>query len=565
MTPIRLVLAALIACHAIVQSSAFAPVSISPSGIAPPLNSAPVSPGARRLSVLSTTYPPFRNTFSGRRRPTSSPILPTALSATGGLGEESSAERTGPRVCVIGGGFGGLNAALTLANLPWSMSDGCPKPTITLVDDKERFVFLPLLYELCVDAASVEEVAPTYRSLLEGTGVRFERRDVTGVDVENRVVYTIEPTSSSPCTMTYDALVIATGAQMNLDAIPGARDFALPFYTVDHCYELRRRFNVLDSRQPITSTRDKKGDEEKVEVVIVGGGYSGVELALNTLERLGGAEQCSVTLVHRGDEALQYATDYNRKTGQDRLEKAGIRVLTGTTVCEIIPTSSAKADLEDDSSGGLEGSSFRTCLVKVIDRKGHRSDLRTDLLLWTAGATSANAPIGVLNSLLPRDSDGRIVTGPYLRAKGLDNIFALGDCSRARKVPYAATAQVAMQQAPVVAWNIFAYLNNNYNRRGGDKSLKLLPFSYLDLGEMMTLGNDDATISSLGGLVQLSGPGASVLRRLIYAVRMPTARQGLTAAVEGAQRRLQLSRIGEVDSMQGRKGEKRGGKPIQWK
>ena len=203
-----------------------------------------------------------------------------------------------PRICIVGGGFGGVNTALTLAGLPWP--DGC-KPRISLIDKNERFVFLPLLYELCVDDASLEEVAPTYSSLLEGTDIDFIKSEVNGIDVENNVVHTSEFDAQSGRqirdTMEYDALVVATGADLNLSSVPGADQFALPFYTVEQCFELQKRFNVLDSISEL--------QEEALRVVVVGGGYSGVELSLNALERLGGKDKAEVTLVHRGDEVLQ--------------------------------------------------------------------------------------------------------------------------------------------------------------------------------------------------------------------------------------------------------------------
>ena len=148
-----------------------------------------------------------------------------------------------------------------------------------------------------------------------------------------------------------------------------------------------------------------------------------------------------------------------------------------------------------------------------------------------------------------------------MRVRNTENVFAVGDCSRARKVPYAATAQVAIQQAPVAAWNVFATVMNKEGRRdrSGDE-YKMLPFEYLNLGEMMTLGTDDATISSLGGLVQLNGPAASIARRLIYAVRMPTVRQGVTAAVESTGRRVASVRQGAAQDKRRRKG-----KLVNWK
>lgn len=443
-----------------------------------------------------------------------------------------------PKICVVGGGFGGVNTALTLSSLPWP-SDR--KPAVILLDKKERFVFLPLLYELCVDDASVEEVAPTYRSLLAGSDVTFEQCEVSGVDVENNMIYTTSTADNGlkgrMKPLEYDALVIATGAEVNIQNIPGAAEFALPFYTVEECFELRRRFNLLDAILESDS-------ERSLNVVVVGGGYCGVELSLNALQRLGG--RVSVTLVHRGEEVLQYATEYNRKTGQNRLNDAGINIMTDTSVTEVV-------------SNQIDGESNKyRCKVKVADKvSGSETELDADLLLWSAGAQPSNNNRGVLNSLLPRDVNGRIVTGPYLRAKGLPNVFAIGDCSRAKKVPYPSTAQVAIQQAPVAAWNVYASLRNTLLKSSSDDDTKLLPFKFTELGEMMTLGSDDATISGLGGLFQLSGQGASVLRRLVYAVRMPTLQQGVSAALESTERRLQVQKS--------KKTKKVGGKVIDWR
>jgi len=130
-------------------------------------------------------------------------------------------------------------------------------------------------------------------------------------------------------------------------------------------------------------------------------------------------------------------------------------------------------------------------------------------------------------------------------------------------VPYGKTAAVAMQQAPFAAWNVYSSIMLDDDARDNDANQKLkpLPFSYLDLGEMLTLGREDATISSLG-LVEVSGPAASVMRRLIYAVRMPTAQQALTAAVMSSTKRFE-SLLGS--SSGNLKSGGKGKKIINWK
>jgi NADH:ubiquinone reductase (non-electrogenic) len=521
------------------------------------------------------------------------PKRTSTLYATGSSSNDDGIVQ--PHIVILGGGFGGINSALTLPTLPWSdaaqgSSTRAIKPKITLIDKSERFVFLPLLYELCVDDASIDEVAPTFKSLLSGVGtnklstlsglpdlsdalqllsgasndddetkggkfeVSFLQAQVEGIDANNNQVVITRPSGIE--TINYDALIIATGAEVSCDAVPGASEFALPFYTVEQCFELKRRLALIDNY--LEKARANSEMDQSTNVVVVGGGYSGVELALNLVDRLG-SNGVQVTLVHRGKQVLEYATEHNRNAGMERLKSAGVNVMTSTSVAEV--TSWDDCPGSDAMSETLRK---QQCIVKLSTTNGSNEDqseqqevtqLPTTLLLWTAGSTPTSIRnAGIRNSVLPRDTMGRILTSPTLNVADYPNVFAIGDCSRPKKVPYPGTAQVAMQMATVASWNIYATLSKKYCGREQD-SLKLLPFSYLNLGEMMTLGTNDATISTLGG-IELSGPAASWLRRLVYAVRMPTPGQGLLAAVDGSRRKLVRGAL---------RSARRKSKPVDWK
>jgi NADH dehydrogenase len=521
-----------------------------------------------------------------------------------------------PHIVILGGGFGGINTALTLPTLPWSTMS--PPPKITLIDKSERFVFLPLLYELCVEDASLDEVAPTFTSLLDGGGattgggiesvfsiipelagtlagfviprtitdqlfgkkdntdgdkehaeVSFLQAKVEGIDVTNQQVVITKLSSDDTSDgeieyIEYDALVIATGSEISLESIPGASKYALPFYTVEQALELKRRLALLDTHLKYTTVNN---NNSPINIVVVGGGYGGVELALNLVDRFGGAHNTNsvnVSLVHRGKQVLEYATEHNRRMGIDRLASAGVKVMTTTSVVEILPPE------KHDGKEMLPLVQQNQCFVQLSSAEGGEvTSLPTTLLLWTAGATpTSDRNMGIRNSILPRDSMGRILTSSTLNVPDYPNVFAIGDCSRPTKVPYPGTAQVAIQQATVASWNVFATLltaktNNNsrvvgdddYEERGTTTTPKLLPFKFISLGEMMTLGSEDATISTLGGNVEISGPVASWLRRWIYAVRMPTPRQALTAAVDGTGRKL----------VRGAARRRRKSKLVEWK
>ena len=149
-----------------------------------------------------------------------------------------------------------------------------------------------------------------------------------GIDVANQQVVISAPEDGAAETVDYDALVVATGVEISLDAVPGAADYALPFYTVEQALELKRRLELLDQ---------EIADDRPVDIVVMGGGYSGVELALNLADRFGGGDgDAQVTLVHRG-EILEYATEHARRTGTDRLRAAGVNVRTSTSVVEVLP------------------------------------------------------------------------------------------------------------------------------------------------------------------------------------------------------------------------------------
>ena len=100
------------------------------------------------------------------------------------------------KVAVVGGGFGGLYTALKIAKMSEEAEEG-DSTEVTLIDPKDKFVFLPLLYELTVDTASVQEVAPKYRDLLDKTSVKFVQGSVESVDTELRQVLTRSSTEDN--------------------------------------------------------------------------------------------------------------------------------------------------------------------------------------------------------------------------------------------------------------------------------------------------------------------------------------------------------------------------------
>ena len=369
------------------------------------------------------------------------------------------------RICILGGGFGGLYTALRLSQLPWEKSE---RPEIVLVEQSDRFLFSPLLYELLTGELQTWEIAPPFTELLLGTGVRFCQGVVTGIDIDEQRVH-LQDGPEIP----YDRLVLALGGETPLDLVPGATSYAFPFRTIADAYRLEERLRVLE-----------ESEADKIRIAIVGAGYSGVELACKLADRLG--ERGRFRLIELTDQVLRTSPEFNRTAAHKALETRGVWIDLETKVEEI----------------GLD--------MIALEYKNQVDSIAVDLVIWTVGTRVA--PV-VRTLSLKQNQRGQLTTTPTLQAVDRAEIFALGDladCRDAEGQQVPATAQAAFQQADYVGWNLWASLTNR----------PLLPFRYQQLGEIMTLGTNDATITGLG--IKLDGPFAYVARRLAYLYRMPT-------------------------------------------
>lgn len=373
--------------------------------------------------------------------------------------------QTSQQICILGGGFGGLYTALRLSQLSWSDLE---RPTITLVDHRDRFLFSPFLYELMTGELQTWEVAPPFTELLADTGIRFVQGEVEHIELTQHQVHLADTT-----VLNYDRLVLALGGETPLDQVPGAAEHALPFRTITDAYRLEERLRQLEAA-PI----------DKIRIAIVGAGPSGVELACKLADRLG--ERGRLRLIDRHSDILRTATPHNQRTARQALEQRQVWLDLDTTPKQV------------------EADQLSLVYKEQVDT------IPVDIVLWTVGTTIAK-PIQALPLL--HNARGQVVTQPTLQVVDHPDLLALGDladCRDAEGQQVPSTAQVALQQADYAAWNIWAALTGR----------PLLPFQYTHLGEMLTLGTDAAALSGLG--LKLDGPAAYLLRRLTYLYRMPT-------------------------------------------
>lgn len=457
--------------------------------------------------------------------------------------------RTGLRVCILGGGFGGLYTAVRLDQLLWPHG---MKPQVTLIDQNERFVFKPLLYDFVAGTATAWEVAPFFQQLLAPYNIKFLQGRVNMVMPESpqaEVPGSIGGNSGGGGVVTlangsvveYDWLVVALGAETTTFGIPGARELAVPFCTYADALQAKERLQDLQRRPSGLS-----------EVVVVGGGYAGIELATTAAEMLAGRGR--VKLVSSGDDILEGSPAGQRAAARSVLTGKAVSIITSGTVSSIKRVGPVAAGTGPDTSP-------RMVYIKQPD--GSQQLLQADLVLWTAGSqpaskssTNSKCSSGMLSLPFPLNSKGATETDETLRVVSHPRVFALGDVSGMQlpnSDPLPITAQVAFQQADYVAWNLWAAINNR----------PLLPFRYQHLGEMMSLGAvngaltlpvplppplatlmQDGVVGNLLGAagfkvdsaddrrrITVDGPLAGALRRVAYWYRQPTGEQRLRVGV----------------------------------
>ena len=252
---------------------------------------------------------------------------------------------------VLGGGFAGLYTALNLAN-------GGVKTT--LVDERERFAFLPLLYDYACGAADADEISAPFEELCRVPNLTFKRAAVTSIDFDAK-----SATLDDGTRIDGETLVVALGREA-----PEAPANARPFYRLEDATFVRETLEGWDG-----AARD---------VVVVGGGYTGVELACN-LKRKRPADD--VTLWDRGDALVPNAAPGNRAAAEKALAAAGVAV---------------KLEAEYDGADA-------------------------DLVVWTAGSRLPPAVRGAPRACRARATGALADAG--LRVRGATNVFALGDCA----------------------------------------------------------------------------------------------------------------------------------------
>ena len=359
-----------------------------------------------------------------------------------------------PKVVILGAGFGGLTAARALSK----------HAEVVLIDRHNFQTFLPLLYQVSTAGLAADHVAYPIRGALRKTNVQFRMGTPKKLNAAAS-----ELTLTDGQVIKYDHLVIALGSTTADFGIAGVKENALGMKTVGEALTIRSE--VMRSYEDMC----RQGNKDNLDIAIVGGGPTGVEMAGAFAELVRGplrsdyadaANRVRVSIIEAGPRlVLSFSESLSNKTQKD-LEKLCVKVLTNTSVKEVLP----------DSILTLDGNT-----------------IQANTTVWAAGVKGVPA-MDLLHLPVTR---GRIDVSSTLQVTGYENVWAIGDIAGAvgaDGVPLPMVAPVAMQQGRFLAKQIQALT----------AAKPLENFKYKDKGSMATIGRHKAIVEVKG--IRISGP-----------------------------------------------------------
>ena len=361
------------------------------------------------------------------------------------------------RVVIVGGGLGGLELAFKLVGSDFQ---------VVLVDKNNYHQFPPLIYQVASAGLEPSSISFPFRRLFQGQKDFFFRMaEVKAVDAAGKKIAT------SVGDIHYDYLVLAAGARTNFFGNKEIEAATLPMKSVSEAIRLRN--TILRNLEKAETEEDPVRRQALMNIVVVGGGASGVEIA--------GA----VAEMKKNILARDYP-DLDASQMHIYLVNAGKRLLAAMD-----PVSSARAERDLKALHvHIRQPQFATEYRDGILKTSAGLEIPARTVIWVSGIC-ANTIEG-----LPVESighAGRILTDRFCRVKGVQDVFAIGDQSLIEgdedyPLGHPQLAQVAMQQAKTVAENL----------KAARKGLAEKPFKYRNLGVMATIGRNHA-VAEIGG------------------------------------------------------------------
>ena len=387
------------------------------------------------------------------------------------------------RILILGGGFGGVYAALELDKRLKHRDD----LQVTLISEDNFLLFTPMLHEVAAGDLNPTDIVNPLRRMLKC--VRFVEADIARVDLDAKRVHCTRGLRKRPLEFEFDHLIFAVGSTSNFFDIPNLEDTAVTMKSISDAAMLHNRMLAMLEQASLES--DAAEREKFLTFVCAGGGFAGVETigAVNDFVRDAidlypdlKNDKVRVVLVHPGQVVLPELGEKLGRYAQQKLTERHVEVITGQRV-----------------------TGYDNSVVTITDGR----TFPTHSLIWTAGVK----PSPVIGPLALTKEKGRIKVEDTLRVTGQQHLWAVGDCASVPDfktgLPQPGTAQHGLRQAVHAARNLIAAIDGK----------PLRPFKFTTIGQLASIGHHTGVATVFG--VQVSGFLAWWMWRTVYVAKLP--------------------------------------------
>lgn len=397
------------------------------------------------------------------------------------------------RMLILGGGFGGVYAALRLQALAGRRKD----IQVTLVSRENYFLFTPMLPQAATSSVDTRHIVQNIRRICPR--IKLLEAEIDTVDLATRTV-SFSHEQGHRHQLGFDQLLIAVGGVSNYFGLPGVAEFSLPVKTLTDAIRIRN--HALDMLERAELEEDADQRRRLLTFVVAGAGFAGVETAaeLDVFVRRASRQYSNFTaadirtvLLDAQSRVLPELSEQLATFTASTLIKRGMEVLMNAKV--------RAADAE-----GIDLSDGTRILTRTF--------------IWAGGV----GPNPLIAALRITNERGRVPVDANLAVPGHPGVWAIGDCAQVLPAhgakPYPPTAQHALREGTHVADNMVAFADG--------KPLK--PFAFTMIGQMANLGERSA-VAMVGGF-KISGFPAWWLWRTYYLTRIPTLERKLRVAID---------------------------------
>ncbi len=397
-----------------------------------------------------------------------------------------------PKILILGGGFGGLYAALEFEKHLKDHDD----IEVTIVNRDNYFLFTPMLHEVAASDLDLTNIVIPGRKLLKK--VQYFTGDVVKIDCDRRTVLVSHGFADHAHEMSYDHLVLALGSITNFFNLPGLQERALTMKTLGDAIKLRNL--VIQHLEEAANECAEFEREPLLTFVVAGAGFAGVETVAGINDFLRDAlpfyptlneNMLRVVLVHPGDYILPELGPELGQYAGDKLRDRKVEIKPGCRVDSVENT--------------------RICI-------SDGTEINCNTLIWTAGSS----PDPTIDFIPAGKERGLVKVNEFLEVSDCNGIWALGDCAAVPDLTTGKlcppTAQHASRQGTVLAKNIIATIQKKQKTA----------FKFATIGLLAAIGKRTGVAQIMG--FKFSGFIAWFMWRSIYLLKLPTIQKKVRVA-----------------------------------